>query len=267
MTASTTELQPYLQNFDFETLFIEGLGWDYADDTPQNIEVASTIYRLQPVAEKSGFRIYTCQEIAGGSLPSYATRRRIETQVTRSSYEHIIIFVDSEATRQIWQWVKREQGSPPRCREQHYSKGQHGTALLQRFQTFSFDIEDEGWLNIAAVASKVQAAFDVEKVTKSFYKEFEKELRKFEASIIGINNPEDRTWYASLILNRLMFIYFIQKHGYLENDPDYLHKKLRAFTERAREENTSSYFRHFLLQFFHEGLGKPKDQANETLLN
>ena len=33
-------------------------------------------------------------------------------------------------------------------------------------------------------------------------------------------------WYASVMLNRLMFVYFIQKKGFLDDDPDYLRNKL-----------------------------------------
>ena len=49
----------------------------------------------------------------------------------------------------------------------------------------------------------------MEKVTKKFYERFKKEQRAFLGFIEGIENMADREWYASLMLNRMMFIYFI----------------------------------------------------------
>ena len=59
------------------------------------------------------------------------------------------------------------------------------------------------------MSGRVRAAFDVEKVTKKFYERFKKEQRAFLGFIEGIENMADREWYASLMLNRMMFIYFI----------------------------------------------------------
>jgi len=58
--------------------------------------------------------------------------------------------------------------------------------------------------------------------------------------------PKDNTkkqWYASLMLNRLMFCYFIQKRGFLNNDMDYIRNKLkecmRGFVEDEDRENAA----------------------------
>jgi hypothetical protein len=45
----------------------------------------------------------------------------------------------------------------------------------------------------------------------------------------GIDNEVDRRWYTSVILNRLMFVYFLQRKGFIDNkDLDYLQNKLEA---------------------------------------
>ena len=47
------------------------------------------------------------------------------------------------------------------------------------------------------------------------------------ALITGIADEHDRRWYASIILNRMMFIYFLQGKGFLNNaDTAYLQNKL-----------------------------------------
>ena len=70
------------------------------------------------------------------------------------------------------------------------------------------------------------------------------------------------------MLNRLMFIYFIQKKGFLDGDPDYLRNRLQAVAG-ARARTSSSLLPLLPLRLFHEGFGKPRDgpqrSSNELL--
>ena len=116
----------------------------------------------------------------------------------------------------MWQWVKREAGKPSACREQIFYKGQSGDALVQKIQGIAFSLEDDP--NVAESVAKVGAAFDVEKVTKKFYDQFKKEHDAFLKFTKGIPDEKLQRWYASVMLNRLMFIYFIQKKGFLGGD-------------------------------------------------
>ena len=92
-------------------------------------------FRLQAVAHKRGLVAFVCAPAgaqpsapapdgvlppaAGGSLPPYALRRKIETQVAKSVNQHLIVYTDAGQTQQVWQWVKREAGRPTAAREQH----------------------------------------------------------------------------------------------------------------------------------------------------
>jgi len=67
------------------------------------------------------------------------------------------------------------------------------------------------------------------------------------------------------MLNRLMFVYFIQKKGFLDNDPDYLRHRLLAMQREHGQDKFYSFYRHFLLRLFHEGLGQPPAQRNKDL--
>ena len=63
-----------------------------------------------------------------------------------------------------------------------------------------------------------------------------------------------KRWYVSVMLNRLMFIYFIQKKGFLDNNESYLHTKL---TE-SQAKGTNRYYKEFLCPLFFEGFAKPE---------
>ena len=94
---------------------------------------------------------------------------------------------------------------------------------------------------------------------------FKSEHTAFLKFIEGITEVADREWYASVMLNRLMFVYFIQKKGFLDGDRDYLRNRLRSVQERKGEDKFHSFYRYFLLRLFHEGLAQPKDQRKQDL--
>ena len=258
MQVQVDELRPYLQNFDLTGLMVEELGWDHYRAGPIAVTAGSEDFQLSPIAQKAGFAVYRCGPNADGAVPPQSVRRQIETQIAKINYEHLIIFADVAETRQVWQWVKRESGKPPAVRELRYERGQTGTALLQRLRGIAFTLEEEGSLGITDVFSRFRQSLDVERVTKRFYDRFQKELSDFQRFIEGFTAQGDRDWYSSLMLNRLMFVYFIQKQGFLDDDEHYLRNRLEKIQEMEGPDRFQRFYREFLLRLFHEGLGKPE---------
>ena len=266
MTVDIEELRPHLQAFDFSRLFVEGLGWDHYQSSPLVIEVDGFTCTLRAVAEKAGFAAYVCAPGEDGNIPPYPVQRKLEVRVARTAFEHVIIFTDSQSTRQIWQWAKREPGRSPKPSRWEVREGQGGDPLLQRLQSVAFTLDDEArGIGIADVTTRVNKAFDVEKVTKRFYDRFRKELTAFGDFIEGITEQGDRDWYASLMLNRMMFVYFVQKQGFLDGDLDYLRNRLKMVREQSGGGRFQQFYRLFLLRLFHEGLGQPEAQRAPDL--
>ena len=265
MPVSIEELRPHLQAFDFPRLFVEGLGWDHYVTEPFVVRVNERDYTLNPIAEKAGFAVYECDSSADNNVPQYPVRRKIESEVAKRTFEHLIIFTDPDRKAQVWQWVRRESGKPAACREYAVTTGASGDHLLQRIQPLFVSLDEEPSLNIALVASRVRAALDVERVTKRFYERFQKELEDFGGFIEGITAQGDRDWYASLMLNRMMFVYFVQKQGFLDEDLDYLRNRLNMVQEQGGGGRFQQFYRLFLLRLFHEGLGQPEAQRAPEL--
>ena len=265
MPVSIEELRPYLQAFDFPRLFVEGLGWNHYFTEPFVVRVNDRNYTLKPFAEKAGFAVYECDSSVDNNIPQYPIRRKIESEVAKRTFEHLIIFTDPGRKAQVWQWVRRETGKPNVCQEIPFVAGQSGDHLLQRIQPLFVSLEEEPSLNIALVASRVRAALDVEKVTKRFYDRFSTELTAFGAFIDGITAQGDRDWYASLMLNRMMFVYFVQKQGFLDGDIDYLRNRLSMVRNQSGGGRFQQFYRIFLLRLFHEGLGQPEVQRAPDL--
>ncbi|MGQ9688767.1 MAG: Eco57I restriction-modification methylase domain-containing protein, partial [Desulfobaccales bacterium] len=262
MAIDVARARQLLRNFDFKTLFIEELGWDRHQMLPLAIQVDGTTYTLQALVEKRGLVTFLCHPDPQGRIPPYATRRKLETQVAKSVHEHLIIYIDADKSTQTWQWVKREQGKPLACREHTYHRDQPGDALIQKLQALAIDLPEEEDLTIFEVAQKVRQGFYAEKVTKKFYDRFKTEHEAFLRFIQGIPDEGLQCWYASVMLNRLMFIYFIQKKGFLGGDQNYLRHKLRESQAQGRD----LFYQQFLCPLFFEGFAK-KPEDREPKMN
>ena len=266
MPVSIEELRPYLQAFDFPRLFVEGMGWNHYVTEPFVVRVSDRDYTLNPIAEKAGFAVYECDSSIDKNVPQYPVRRKIESEVAKRTFEHLIIFTDPGRKAQVWQWLRRESGKPAACREQAFLFGQSGEPVLQRLQSVVFTLDDEAkGIGISDVASRVRKAFDVEKVTKRFYERFRTELTAFGNFIEGITAQGDRDWYASLMLNRMMFVYFVQKQGFLDENTNYLRSKLLEVQSRYGDGHFQQFYRDFMLKLFHHGLGQPEAKRDSEL--
>lgn len=261
MHINRNEFSRYIKNLQFRKLFIE-LGWDDANlDLP--IAVDDQIFNLSAVAEKRGFTLFTCSPAANGKIPDSNSRKKIDRQITKRFFEHIIIFTNADKSHQIWQSSIREPNKPIIVRETHYYSHQSPEILFQKLSGLFFSLEEEDKIGLVDVRHRVAENFNknTERVTKQFYDRFKKNHAAFLDFIQGISETVEREWYASLMLNRLMFIYFIQKKGFLDNDPDYLRTRLRKTQEKKGRDKFYSFYRDFLLVLFHRGLGSPERSA------
>jgi hypothetical protein len=205
MALSIAYVRHYLREFALEKLLVEELGWD-RHAAQLTVRIDGQTYTLNALAEKRGVQVFQCQPDAQGNIPDYASRRKIDKQVGNSAYEHLIIYIDSAKTMQIWQWVARQPGQPAAYREHHiHPPYQSGDALIQELKAIIFLLSEEEELNLTGVVFRLRDAFDRDQVTKRFYDHFKRAHAAFLGFIRGITDQGDKEWYASLMLNRLMF--------------------------------------------------------------
>lgn len=260
MRLHTEKVRSLLTEGSFKKLFIEELGWDNFNAVLE-VSLDGVEFRLSAVAEKRGVQIFQCGPEPGGRLPEYQTRRKIDRQLTKSAQEHLIIFTDLECLRQVWQWVARQPGRPAACREYHFQRGQSGDVIIQKLKAISFTLRDEEALHLDGVVFKLRDAFDRDKVTKKFYDRFKTEHASFLKFIQGIPDEGLERWYTSVMIDRLMFIYFIQKKGFLNDDADYLQTKLRESHRRRKDR----FYREVLCPLFFEGFAKRESERSKRI--
>ncbi|MCY3899092.1 MAG: Eco57I restriction-modification methylase domain-containing protein [Caldilineaceae bacterium] len=126
------------------------------------------------------------------------------------------------------------------------------------------------WQEKESIHIALESAFDVEAVTKHFFIEYK---RVFDAAMekikgFGQSQEEDKRLYVQTLFNRLMFVYFLSRKGWLtfRGDMDYLNALWNDY--RFQDDRTNFYTDRLDLLFF-SGLNNPQSQdlnyKNEVL--
>lgn len=253
----------YISTANFKELFISEMLWNNPTGATQlpEITIDDTTYHIEQIAERKGFQILHCKV---QSIPSSAVCKKIDQKIRKNAENYICIFFLPEKLHHLWiAPVKKVEKRDVVLIE--YDTIEKAAFLFEKMEKLSFSLEDEP--NILDIIEKVQAAFLVnsEKITKDFYSGFKKEHSNFAKFITGIDDHlaekenKNKQWYASVMLNRLMFCYFIQKKGFLDGDIDYLRNKLE-WTRQQEGENRffNKFYKGFLVNLFHDGLNAPQ---------
>lgn len=253
-----------LQSFEFKKLFIEELGWSNPISTKKIDDTIKEIrFCKQPIAELGGAVVFEITTPSGTVLEP-KERLTIAKEIQKQHYENVLIFIDKDRKESIWHWLKN-QNKKIVSREHFFFRHQPGDGFIAKIASLVVDISEfdkDGNIAIAEVASRIKSALDIERVVKKFFKDYQQEYVVFLELIEGIDNEADRRWYASVILNRLMFIYFLQKKMFLDNgDEKYLNNKLTHCKEQLGK---NKFYTEFLHKLFFEGFAKHETQRSAS---
>lgn len=247
------EFLGFLHAGDFKQLFLE-CGWNNPTTTDAYpIPVGEETYSVSEAAQK-GLKIYVCKV---AKMPEASVRRQIDSKLRKLSHDYFLIFVSTEEEfHQLWS-VPVKSVDKRQLVTIEYVQDDQAAFLLEKVNAISFSFDEEP--TILDVVDRVNAAFLVNttEVTKKFYQGFKKQHDQFVKGILGVTEKQDRQWYASVMLNRLMFCYFIQKKGFLNQDENYLGNKLKWVQKTRGENKFDSFYRSFLRNLFKDGLDNP----------
>jgi hypothetical protein len=262
MTLNFAQSRQFLQDFQFRDLFIQQLGWSYPSrDKIVPIALEGETYSCKSISELLGVSVFEVTA-AKGEIPNATTRLAIYKQIAEFAHENLLIFIDQERTQSVWYWVKRED-SKIYPRDHVYVKREPCDLLLTKVIALYVDIDELESLSVIDVAQRLQAGWDVERVTKKFFEEFKTLHLEFLGAIGGIDKETDRRWYTSVLLNRLMLVYFLQRKGFLDGGKTlYLQEKLEECNTRGQD----LFYSVFLKTLFFEGFAKPRDQREPNVL-
>ena len=281
--------EKHLRAFDFARLFVDVLGWNRAPAEGQwQLDAAGeTAFSRRTVAELGG--VVAIQIVADGGWLEEAQRLRVWKHIAHRHAENLLIFTDRQdkASQSQWYWVKRDKhpdtGKPRLTARRHeYFRGQPVDLFASKLQAMVVELSEldaTGRLPVLEAARRIQAALDVDKTTKKFFTAYQQQHLELLAHIQGIDNERDKRWYASVLLNRLMFVWFLQKKGFLSHCGtdrsdtqcassvpntlmsqrfDYLHEQLQKSEQRGPDR----FFGEFLNALFFEAFAKPEAERS-----
>jgi len=175
-----------------------------------------------------------------------------------------LIFTDAE--EQLWLWPEARPSGGTRLVPHTYSVGQLNPALEQRLRRIEFRLDDEGDLTTLSVRERVRTAFNAEAITKRFYNDISQQREALSRAISGLEEEDHRQLYASILLDRLIFLYFIQQKGFLDDDREYLSNRLQRVRKQQGPDRFYDFYRDFLVPLFHQALGASQPEyADEEI--
>lgn len=249
----------YLENGQFRELFIMEMGWNNVHGNAQlpTFIIDEKEINITAIAERNGFQVLKCDV---EEIPSSSFCKKLDLKLRKQADSYILIFRKLSSLHHLWVApVKKTEKRDLVFVE--YETLDQADFLFSKIDGLTFDVDEH--TTIMDVKERIQSAFVVnsEKLTKDFYQGFRKQHSAFVKFISGINDEieakhnSNKQWYASIMLNRLMFCYFIQKKGFLDNNTNYLRDKL-AWVRREQGEDRffHSFYQGFLTQLFHDGL-------------
>ena len=264
------ELASLLAAADFRTLFVE-MGWNAAPPASRPFRVdlapvgdaAPKSFLFREVASL-GPRVWECRL---SDFPTSAERAAIDSRLRKLGETYLAVFtVEADPSRQLWtvpvRSVERRKLVVVPCETEAQR-----AFLLEKLGRLSFPIgRVPGAVEVIETVEKAFLA-NAEEVTKKFYQAFRKQHDAFVKGVRNVAGSEDREWYASVMLNRLMFCYFIQKKGFLDFNENYLRDRLaQVQARRGQDRFYETFYRSFLKQLFSDGLDKPVSARSDYFL-
>ena len=257
----------YISESNFKELFIREMGWNNPKgQTDFDITIEDTVYTFKQIADRSGFQVLTCEV---SEIPSSSMCKKIDTRLRRTANDYVCIYHQPRSEHHLWVVPVKKVDKRDLVLVE-YESANKADFLFEKMERLCFELDE--LTTIMDVKERVQAGFIInsEKITKDFYTGFRKEHTNFAKYITGIDDEitdlkknRNKQWYTSVMLNRLMFCYFIQKKGFLNLNQDYLRDKL-TWVKHEKGENRfyDSFYRGFLVSLFHDGLNSPRHQPD-----
>lgn len=264
--------EKHLGAFDFVRLFIDVLGWNRpgAERDWQADHAGDTGFSRRAVAELGG--VIAIQVVVDGGWPDESQRLRVWKHIAHSHAENLLIFTDrqQQASQSQWYWVKKgkhpDTGKPRLTARRHeYFKGQPVDLFASKLQAMVVELAEldaTGRLPVLEAARRIASALDVEKTTKKFFTAYQQQHLELLEHIHGIDDARDKRWYASVLLNRLMFVWFLQKKGFLSQIGLQPFEYLREQLQQSERRGPNRFFGEFLNALFFEAFAKPEAQRS-----
>ncbi|MDW8002174.1 MAG: hypothetical protein RMJ39_05840 [Deltaproteobacteria bacterium] len=216
--------------FSLRSLFTEVLLWDELRTSPFNIRIGpplNTDLTFYSIAQAGGLPVFLVEWVEKG-LPGITARRAVHRMLSNTYAEHLLCYLSSERDELAFVWAKRRPQGKTEIRTLRYEMGSQARTTVERLAHLYISLQERTkhstfTLPITFVIDKLQAAFSVEAVTEKFFRDYRIVFDYLQK--ILYERSGDKKWahdYSLQLLNRLMFLYFIQRKKWLGGNPRFI---------------------------------------------
>ncbi len=106
-------------------------------------------------------------------------------------------------------------------------------------------------------------AFDVQKVTDAFYRDYSDTFTAFKQELTALPDEDERHLFAQILFNRLMFCWFLQKKKWLYRREDYLRWQwnfAQSEPGKGAEDARHNFYDEYLQPLFFQALNTPTSE-------
>lgn len=258
---------------DLKEVVVERWGYNPLPPLPLTTalreETSAKISKALPLAEYSGFQVLYFQLNEAAK-----TARQTETQFLRSTEREAICQIPQSGSKLFvfslgndwWQFVSAEQvGNKLKLKRFSIEPDNRNKLRTASEQLDKVRINPAVDTTLQKVRDKHEEAFRVELLTERFYEEYVRVFKTLRQALYNQKGDIDDALkvahhYTHLLLNRILFLYFVQKRGCFGNDKDFLHTFWNTY--RDSYEGGDEFQKKWLNILFFEALNNnfhPKD--------
>lgn len=250
-TTKTAALQARFETDGLTGVFVSELFWDSPTGDLGPVEIDETTFVPKMAAQLKGFRVYTVQ---CETKPTPKAMRAVHNALAPLSAECMELFQAPDAW--YWHWPRTTAAGTTTFERVATAPGALPTFMAQRLAGLSFtQDEHRKGFHLTDVLDRIHGHFDASKVTKKFYDRFASEHQNLAKEIAGLTEGFAKA-YSTTLLNRLMFIYFMQKKEFLNGDLWYLEHTLQRVQQLRGRDQYYGFYRDALLPLFFEKLNE-----------
>jgi len=215
-----------------------------------------------PVAQLSGLPVFRVDWLYD-KPPNVTQRRAVHRALAPTYIEHLLAYVTADAQQATFVWARRRPKNKIEMRALPYAVGSPARTTIEQLGELAFTVEELGLFGeppVTAITDKLNAAFDIEAVTRLFFTTYRDVFGEAERQISGISG-DARRLFTQKLFNRLMFLVFLEHKGWLgfDGSQDYLHALWEDHKREKQTDPNANFYRERLKLLFFSGLNTPHE--------
>lgn len=198
-------------------------------------------------------------------LPTVTQRRKVQHTLSQVALEHIMCYVSRDGRKTALVWARDRGRKRVELRTLPYEVHTPARTTIERLAVLGFSLAELGMfgdVGATTVLDRINQAFDVEAVTRQFFTGYREHFERAEQRITGISG-EERRMFTQKLFNRLMFIVFLERKGWLtyQGETCYLQTLWEAHQQARLADPDANFYRDRLKLLFFAGLNTPNEVA------